>query len=374
MVYVEKELKKELFETKDFLISIIENSPDGLMIVGLEGTIITVNQRALDLLGKSLGVEHVIDKDAREILADIPELVSAIERQIKEGRTDFEIVSLAVKRADAKKEGFLFVRGRKIPLGTLILFQDITELSVFKALNKAKDEFVSFASHQLRTPLSAIAGFTELLLDDGKAALNSEQKDNLQQIQVANRRMLDLITALLDTSKIELGVFPVELSLISFADIADIALGELDLQIKERKQTLEKRFDPVLPKINADQKLTKIIFQNLLSNAVKYTPLGGRVAVTLEKQNADILIKVADSGIGVPQAQQPHIFSKLFRADNAREADASGTGLGLYMVKSIVESLGGSIRFESVENKGTTFFVTIPLVGMKRNEGAKGLT
>src|ERR1051326_5094816 len=374
MVYVEKELKKELFETKDFLISIIENSPDGLMIVGLEGTIITVNQRALDLLGKSLGVEHVIDKDAREILADIPELVSAIERQIKEGRTDFEIVSLAVKRADAKKEGFLFVRGRKIPLGTLILFQDITELSVFKALNKAKDEFVSFASHQLRTPLSAIAGFTELLLDDGKAALNSEQKDNLQQIQVANRRMLDLITALLDTSKIELGVFPVELSLISFADIADIALGELDLQIKERKQTLEKRFDPVLPKINADQKLTKIIFQNLLSNAVKYTPLGGRVAVTLEKQNADILIKVADSGIGVPQAQQPHIFSKLFRADDAREADASGTGLGLYMVKSIVESLGGSIRFESVENKGTTFFVTIPLVGMKRNEGAKGLT
>lgn len=115
-----------------------------------------------------------------------------------------------------------------------------------------------------------------------------------------------------------------------------------------------------------------MIIQNLLSNALKYTVKGG-VIISISKEKEDILIKVADTGLGIPKEQHDKIFQKLFRADNVRETDTEGTGLGLYIIKSILDNTGGTIRFESVQNKGTTFFVTIPLKGMTKKEGTKAI-
>ena len=113
--------------------------------------------------------------------------------------------------------------------------------------------------------------------------------------------------------------------------------------------------------------------QNLISNAVKYTPEKGKVEISLTIKEPDVLIKVGDNGYGIPKAQEAHIFEKLFRADNVREKDTEGTGLGLYLVKAIVDQSGGKVWFTSAENKGTTFFVAIPLSGMKKKEGTKAL-
>ncbi len=123
-----------------------------------------------------------------------------------------------------------------------------------------------------------------------------------------------------------------------------------------------------------DSSLTHAIFINLLSNAVKYTADGGTITLTTKKDGVDIVITIADTGYGIPQAQQARIFEKMFRADNVRAKVPEGTGLGLYLVKSILDQTSGKIWFESEENKGTTFFVTIPLSGMKQRQGTKGLS
>jgi len=117
----------------------------------------------------------------------------------------------------------------------------------------------------------------------------------------------------------------------------------------------------------------RIVWQNLLSNALKYTPVKGQISISIEKNKNNIKIEVADSGIGIPKAQQNKIFTKLFRADNAKERETDGTGLGLYIVKSIIDQFDGKIWFKSVEHKGSTFFVTIPLKGIKSKEGSRGL-
>jgi two-component system sensor histidine kinase VicK len=116
-----------------------------------------------------------------------------------------------------------------------------------------------------------------------------------------------------------------------------------------------------------------MIFQNLLSNAVKYTPEKGKININIKKDGLNVLISVADAGYGIPSNVQSKIFTKMFRADNARVKDPDGTGLGLYIIKSTLEKTGGKIWFESVENKGSTFYVTIPLDGMKKKEGTKRL-
>lgn len=145
------------------------------------------------------------------------------------------------------------------------------------------------------------------------------------------------------------------------------------MKIEGKKLQTELKFEDSLPLINADMNIVRMIFQNLFSNAVKYTSENGKIIITIKKENSNVLISVADTGYGIPSNVQSKIFTKMFRADNARVKDPEGTGLGLYIIKSTLEKTGGKIWFESRENKGSTFYVTIPLDGMKKKEGTKRL-
>jgi signal transduction histidine kinase len=259
---------------------------------------------------------------------------------------------------------------RNAIIGGAIVFHDITHLV---EVDKAKTEFVSLASHQLRTPLSAIRWYTEMLLSPDLGGLNEDQKKYMDIIEASNLRMIELVNSLLNVSRIELGTFAVEPKEINLVEIANSVLQELKHKVSAKKQTVKTEFVDVPEIYNGDSGLTRIIFQNLLSNAVKYTPEGGSITLTLMKQPENILLKVTDTGYGIPQDQRHLIFSKLFRADNVKTKETDGTGLGLYIIKSITETVGGGIRFESEENKGTTFFVTLPLDGMKAKKGSKPL-
>jgi signal transduction histidine kinase len=185
--------------------------------------------------------------------------------------------------------------------------------------------------------------------------------------------MIELINSLLNVSRIDMGVFAIVPEPCDFSEISDSVLAELMPSIKEKNMVIKKDYDKKLGKINADPKLTRILFQNLLSNAVKYTAEKGNIFVSTKKQGDDVLITVKDTGYGIPKKDQPRIFEKLFRADNIRDKETDGTGLGLYIIKSITEQSGGKIWFESEENKGTTFYVRLPLSGMKPKEGTKDL-
>ncbi len=243
-----------------------------------------------------------------------------------------------------------------------------------REVDKAKTEFVSLASHQLRTPLSAINWYTEMLLDGDAGKLNKDQTDYLNQVYSSNQRMVDLVNSLLNVSRLDLGTFIVEPEKLDITKISTDVVKEMAPMVNKKKQKIVENYSSELTMINADPKLTRIILQNLLSNAVKYTQNDGEISVSIKnKGDRKIEIKVEDNGMGIPAAQQDKIFTKLFRADNVKSSDTEGTGLGMYIVKSIIEQVGGSIEFSSQENKGTVFTVDLLKSGMKEKQGDKTL-
>lgn len=229
-----------------------------------------------------------------------------------------------------------------------------------KEIDRAKTEFVSLASHQLRTPLSSINWYTEMLLDGDGGKLTKTQRDFLQEIYQGNKRMVALVDDLLSVSRLEMGTFVIDPEKLDIVDVADSVLKELEFRIEEKKMKLRKDYEKV-PVIYSDKNLLRMILQNLLTNAVKYTPENGQITLRLLAHKGELMIVVSDNGYGIPKVQQGRVFSKLFRADNVKSRDTDGTGLGLYIIKAIVERLGGEINFESEENVGTTFYVKIPL-------------
>ena len=242
-----------------------------------------------------------------------------------------------------------------------------------KEIDSAKTEFVSLASHQLRTPLSAINWYTEMLLSEDAGAITDMQREYLGEVSRGSRRMVELVNALLNVSRIELGTFAVQPEPTDVVELARDVINELKSKILEKKLHIEEAYVENLPKMMVDPKLTRIVFQNLLTNAVKYTPEEGKISISIA-MSADktmFTIAVSDTGYGIPKEDQSRIFTKLFRASNIREKETDGTGLGLYIIKSIIEHSGGTVTFESEEGKGTTFTLTLPVSGMRPQEGNK---
>lgn len=239
--------------------------------------------------------------------------------------------------------------------------------------DRAKSEFVSLASHQLLTPLTTISWYVETLLAGGADESSEKQKEYMKNIYNTNHNMIEIVRALLDVSRIEMGTFYIKPQPINIADAANSVLDELAIRTKEKELEVIKDFGLSAPIVDMDPQLIRIIFQNLLSNAVKYTPNKGKITIGINEQNQEIVINIADNGYGIPMELQGKVFSKFFRADNIKNKIPEGTGLGLYIIKSIVDNSGGKIWFESEENKGTTFYISYPLSGMTAKEGTKQL-
>jgi PAS domain S-box-containing protein len=243
-----------------------------------------------------------------------------------------------------------------------------------KQIDLAKSEFVSLASHQLRTPLSAINWYTEMLLNGDAGKITAKQKEYLNEVYHGSQRMVALVNALLNVSRIDLGTFAIEPQPTRIQEIATIALKELEPQIRQKRIRMISTVAKDIPTLPLDPKLILIILQNLLSNAVKYTPSKGTVTLRISRDAKCLTIEVQDTGYGIAKQDHSRMFQKLFRADNVRERVPDGTGLGLYIVKSILEQSGGKISFTSELGKGTIFRAILPATGMKLKSGTKGLT
>ena len=265
--------------------------------------------------------------------------------------------------------------------GVIVVFRDVSKEY---ELDKAKTEFVSLASHQLRTPLSAINWYSEMLLDGTAGKINKDAIGYIREIYEGNQRMVELVNSLLDVSRLDLGKLTNNPEPTNIEDLAMSLERELQTMITSKQITLKNDIQPKLPLVSGDPKLLRMIVQNLLSNAVKYTHDKGAVTLTLRDATlADVaksglrshapslFLSVSDNGYGIPEAQQSKIFSKLFRADNVRSLDVEGTGLGLYIVKEVVEKLGGKVWFESKESIGTTFYVVMPYKTKHMSDGTK---
>jgi len=227
-----------------------------------------------------------------------------------------------------------------------------------------KTEFVSIAAHQLRTPLSAIKWTLRMILDGDLGPLPKEQREFLEKTYQSNERMIRLINDLLNVTRIEEGRFLYQPEKKDIIEIAKKIIDPLKV-IAERKglQFIFKKPSQKIPQPKVDAEKISLVFQNLIDNAISYTNPGGKVEVSIKylKDKKEILVSTKDTGIGIPKDQHQRVFSRFFRGSNAIRAETEGTGLGLFIAKNIVEAHGGKIWFESEENKGTTFYFTLPV-------------
>lgn len=234
------------------------------------------------------------------------------------------------------------------------------KVNVVRELDKQKDELLGLVSHQLATPVSSIKWYLEMLSDGDMGELNKDQKEHVEAMSRIGENMSDLVSMILDVSRIQLGRMKIEKQDLELNGFFDEILATIEPKAIEKKVEFIKRIPDSMPIAKLDRRYTNMTIENLLSNAVKYTPTGGKVVCEVKIVNNEISILVSDTGMGIPKAEQSKIFGRMYRASNARNA-IDGNGFGLFVAKGAVEAQGGDIWFESEQNKGTKFFVRLPL-------------
>jgi PAS domain S-box-containing protein len=332
------------------------------------------------------GFENITGYSKKELLGqDITQFIRLEDEkgiEISAERRPIRSVLLSGKKTNSNSVfSFNCIRkdGSKIPvaitttpiildnkvIGAIEVYRDITRE---KQIDRAKTEFVSLASHQLRTPLASINLAAEMLMNGIAGELSKEQRKYLRTIRGSIKEMAELIETLLNVSRIESGALTINPEPTSLPNFITASLKDFSIQIEDKRLNLIKEFDQDIPILNIDRKLMQLILDNLISNAIKYTKEKDTISVTAKKSRHAVVISVSDTGYGIPSHQHSQIFTKLFRADNHLKSQTKGTGLGLYIVKACVAQYGGKVWFESEENKGTTFYVTVPLIGMKKRD------
>jgi signal transduction histidine kinase len=357
--------------------AILQNMGEGLVVVDGSSHVSLINRVAADFFDiedistvvgqsveESMKQYHVTDLDDRSLRPEQLPLYKTLTTGIEASDT------LAFHAKDGNKKLFSMksspMKLEEKIVGAVVVLRDVTKE---KEVDRMKTEFISLASHQLRTPLSAIKWFSEMLVSGDAGQLQPDQMDFAKNISDSTERMIALVNALLNISRIESGRIMVDPKPTDLRELVSGIVNDLKAKTEEKQQTLVISVHDGLPKINLDPRLTGQVYLNLLTNAIKYTPKGGEVSVFISKKDDQIISQVTDNGYGIPKEQQARVFQKFFRAANAVKVETDGTGLGLYLIKAIVESSGGKIWFKSEEGKGSTFWFSIPLSGMHPKKG-----
>jgi len=249
----------------------------------------------------------------------------------------------------------ILLNGR--PIGAVEVFQDI---SLEFEVDRMKTEFISIASHQLRTPLSAINTYANMLYSGFYGELNKDQRSHMATILTAIERMNGLISTLLDVSQLEAGKISVKPQKLDVCSLVNSLIKDHSQIARNKGLAIVNNCSDTPVIITCDRLLLGEVFSNLISNALKYSRDGSEVVISLKNLKREIVFSVKDTGYGIPKKMQKYIFTKFYRADNIKKIDTTGTGLGLYLAKQIADVLGGKLWFESTDKKGSTFYFSLP--------------
>ena len=325
------------------LETILTQVEDGLVVVSEDGRIILVNRSARLLLG--VKDQYIEGKSAKDILRH-PDLAEIIDDHKSTAR-----------RAEINLEDGRVLNAQITPIpevGLAVVMQDITHL---KELDRIKTDFVNTVSHDLRSPLTAILGYAELI--DRAGPTTDQQKEFIRRIQFSVHNITSMINDLLDLGRIEAG-FDARMEIIHLPEIVQNALEGLRKRYTEKNQTVMLDIPASLPDILGSPSRLRQMIENLVSNAIKFTPVGGVITISARAESDQMIVQFMDNGYGIPPKDQPHVFEKFYRGSNIA-GDIPGTGLGLAIVKSIVESHQGRVWLSSKVGHGSTFTVVLPI-------------
>jgi signal transduction histidine kinase len=269
--------------------------------------------------------------------------------------------------SNALREQELLIRNRKLVESLQLSNSSLEETNrALEEASCAKSDFLAKMSHELRTPLNVIMGFSELMLDEVPGKINEEQRQCLGDMLTSSRHLLGLINEVLDLSKVEAGKVELRLKNIALSELLESVTSAMTAVISQRRQSLDVDLDEELPLLYADEARLRQVFFNLLSNASKFTPDGGKIKIKASRKDNFCQLTVSDNGIGIKKEELKQIFEPFYQADNLMTRERRGTGLGLTLVKEIVEMHGGQIWVENEYGKGSNFIFTLPLVAGER--------
>ncbi len=355
---------RTLTEERNLSSAILGSMVEGVAVVNASERLVFANPGFAEILG--LDVPPQSGRALVEVVRQT-ELIEAVRRVLKgEPRVEAEIVTGTLRqRFFAATVASVHAADAS---GAIIVLHDITEL---RKLERVRRDFVANVSHELRTPLTAIQGFSETLL---AGALDDPQNRVrfLEIILEHSKRLARLTDDLLMLSKMDADRLNLEISRLSVSQFVESCVETTQRPAAEKDLRVSVNLAQCLPDIAADRRRLAEILQNLLDNAIQYTPPGGQIMVSASADSDEVTFTVSDTGIGIPQADQPRIFERFYRVDVARSREVGGTGLGLAIAKHLVEVHGGRIWVDSEVGQGSQFHFTVPIFDPERASSRNG--
>jgi two-component system NtrC family sensor kinase len=327
------------------LETVFNNIHDSVMILNQENMILLVNPAMCRAFG--LNAQTAIGKPVLEVLSH-PDVLNLITRADTNDPYQYHEVSFPDGRVGNAQ--FTAIQG----VGYALTMRDITYL---KEVDRIRSEFVHTVSHDLRSPLTSVIGYSELVERVGP--LNETQKEFIGRIQDSIQHITSLINDLLDLGSIEAGM-DTHREFVQLEGILRYTINMLDGQIKSKQLIINTDIAPALPSLRANPIRLRQVLDNVVGNAIKYSPVDGEIHISISAEENQVILEVTDHGPGIPANDQPHIFDKFYRASNVT-SDVEGSGLGLAIVKNIVENHQGRIWVESSVGKGSSFFIVLPV-------------
>ncbi|MDX1416444.1 MAG: response regulator [Candidatus Promineifilaceae bacterium] len=357
--------KEETDKRRSQIRAIVDTSIDAIALVAPDGTFLDIDTQFTEYF--AITKDEISGRNWSDmvplvgrIFEDPPAVLHLLAKTAPD--KELEMREIIVQKWPQARELELTSRpvttkkGRH--LGRLYVFRDVTHE---REVDRMKSQFVSMVSHELRTPLTSIKGFTEMILDEDAGEINEEQREFLGIVEANADRLIALVNDLLDVSRIESGRIELKLERADVNELMDIVVATMAHLVEDKSQTLDVFVDQNLPTVKLDRDRIIQVLTNLVSNAYKYTQAGGHIGITAERSGSCVRFAVADNGFGISDKDQEKLFTRFFRVDSTLTREIGGTGLGLNIVKSIIEMHGGEVIVNSELGVGSTFAFTLPL-------------
>lgn len=363
--YKVKDAQETTESERQRLDSVLRHMTDGVLATDRRGKIIIINSRAMDLL--SISQDKAIGQSIMKVLK-LGEKFTF--RQLLETQDEL-ILNIATEDQDTILRGEFSVIQRESGFisGLVCVLSDITEQ---EKVEQERRSFVSNVSHELRTPLTSVKSYTESLID-GAWEDKEIAPEFLKVISTETDRMIRMITDLLNLSRMDQGKQELNLEFVSINELVAHIIDRFEMvlkseQYRNKKYKIERDFTQRTLWVEIDQDKFIQVIDNIMNNAIKYSPDGGKITCRLMETHNSVVISITDEGLGIPRKDIGHVFDRFYRVDKARARSMGGTGLGLAISKEVVQLHGGKIWVTSVENKGSTFFISLPYIPMDEED------